>query len=563
MLPYINKPFEWLSGVVGASPDELKLIFSFLLSYPLAGLLKRVPDARPQYKNLFIISGGLFYLVGLFSLWAGIRTLFISSAVTYALAYYLPTSAYMPWIAFVFLMGHMAVSQLNRQFADNPSSVDITGAQMVLVMKLSAFAWNVFDGTLPEDQLSDFQKSRRILKLPGLLDYAGYVLFFPSLMAGPAFDYNEYRGWIDCSMFDVPATIDPAKKPPTRKKRKIPRSGTPAMMKLASGVIWIWAFLNLSKYYTHEVLLDDTYMNFNFLRRVLIMHMVGFTARCKYYGVWFMAEGSCILAGLGYNGVDPVTGKVYWNRLQNINPWGVETAQNSRAYLENWNMNTNKWLRYYIYLRVTPRNRKPGFRASLATFVTSAFWHGFYPGYYLSFILASFVQQAAKHYRRNIRPFFLDPVTQKPLPSKKYYDFASWLATQTTFSFVVTPFVILRLDQSLLAWSRVYFYAIVTTGASMAFFASPAKKQLRQMLEQRTREAGVKMVRSASTDSLTGRGREPVLGLSADPARDIDEAIRELREEVEKARAEGKDKIKIAGIGGEGSNGKVEGKKEL
>lgn len=31
----------------------VKLIFSFLLSYPLAGVLKRVPDARPEYKNLF------------------------------------------------------------------------------------------------------------------------------------------------------------------------------------------------------------------------------------------------------------------------------------------------------------------------------------------------------------------------------------------------------------------------------------------------------------------------------------------------------------------------------
>lgn len=316
----------------------------------------------------------------------------------------------MPWITFVFLMSHMALNQLERQFAANPADVDITGAQMVLVMKLSAFAWNVADGTLPEDQLSDFQKSRRILKLPGLLDYAGYVLFFPSLFAGPAFDYNEYKGWIECSMFDVPATLDPAKKPPTRKKRKIPRSGTPAMWKLASGLVWIYAFLNLSKWYSHDVLLGDRFMTNGFLRRVFIMHMVGFTARTKYYGVWFLAEGSCILAGLGYNGVDPVTGKVSWNRLQNINPWGVESAQNSRAYLENWNMNTNKWLRYYIYLRVTPRNRKPGFRASMATFVTSAFWHGFYPGYYMAFVMAGFVQTAAKRSSSHfppITPLFL------------------------------------------------------------------------------------------------------------------------------------------------------------
>ncbi|KAI0540906.1 membrane-bound O-acyltransferase domain-containing protein 1 [Xylaria digitata] len=518
------------------SQHAVKLIFSFLLSYPLAGLLKRVPDNRPDYKNLFIISGGLFYLVGLYSLWSGIRTLFISSAVTYGLASYLRTSPYMPWIAFVFLMGHMAVNQLSRQFADSPSAVDITGAQMVMVMKLSAFAWNVFDGTLPEDHLSDHQKDRRIIKLPGLLDYAGYVLFFPSLFAGPAFDYNEYRGWIDCSMFDVPATVDPAKKPPTRKKRKIPRSGTPATWKMVCGLLWVLAFLNLSKWYSPDVLFTDRYMTYSFIRRIFTLHMVGFTARTKYYGVWFLAEGSCILAGLGYNGIDPATGRVSWNRLQNINPWGVESAQNSRAYLENWNMNTNKWLRYYIYLRVTPRNRKPGFRASMATFVTSAFWHGFYPGYYLAFVLASFVQTAAKHYRRNVRPFFLDPVTQKPLPNKKYYDFISWLATQTTFSFAAAPFIILGFKESLQVWSRVNYYAIFTTFATLAFFASPAKVQLRKMLEDKSRQAGGRLSRTTSTDSINGTRQEPVLGLSADPAKDINEAIQEIQVEVEKAK---------------------------
>jgi lysophospholipid acyltransferase len=532
MLPYINKPFELLSGVVGASPDELKLIFSFLLSYPLAGLLKRIPDTRPDYKNLFIISGGLFYLVGLYSLWTGIRTLFISSAVTYSLAHYLRTSPYMPWIAFVFLMGHMAVNQLTRQFANNPSVIDITGAQMVMVMKLSAFAWNVFDGTLPEDQLSDHQKDRRIIKLPGFLDYAGYVLFFPSLFGGPAFDYNEYRGWIDCSMFDVPATVDPAKKPPTRKKRKIPRSGTPATWKMVCGLLWVLAFLNLGKWYSPDVLFTDRFTTYSFVRRVFTLHMVGFTARTKYYGVWFLAEGACILAGLGYNGVDPATGRVSWNRLQNINPWGVESAQNSRAYLENWNMNTNKWLRYYIYLRVTPRNRKPGFRASMATFVTSAFWHGFYPGYYLAFVLASFVQTAAKQYRRNIRPFFIDPVSQKPLPSKKYYDFASWLATQTTFSFVAAPFIILGLKDSLEVWSRVNYYAVITTFSTLAFFASPAKSYVRKMLEKKSREAGGRLSRTTSAENL----KEPVLGLSADPGKDINEAIQQFQVEVEKAK---------------------------
>lgn len=338
----------------------------------------------------------IFYLVGLFSLWGGLRTLFIASAGTYALASYLPTSPYMPWMAFVFLMGHMAINQLERQFQGNPEVMDITGTQMVLVMKLSAFAWNVFDGTLPDSELSELQQARKVEKLPGILDYAAYVLFFPSLMAGPAFDYNEYRNWIDTTMFNVPPTVDPSKKPPTRFKRKIPRSGTPAMWTMASGLGYILLFLKFGGWFYPEWMLEDGFVQSGILRRIFYLHMVGLTVRFKYYGAWFLAEGSCILAGLGYNGVDPKTGKVSWDRLQNVSPWGVETGTNSRAYLENWNMNTNKWLRNYIYLRVTPKGQKPGFRASMATFVTSAFWHGFYPGYYLTFILASFVQTAAK-----------------------------------------------------------------------------------------------------------------------------------------------------------------------
>lgn len=33
----------------------VKLTFSFLLSYPLAGILKRLPDGKPLQKNIFII----------------------------------------------------------------------------------------------------------------------------------------------------------------------------------------------------------------------------------------------------------------------------------------------------------------------------------------------------------------------------------------------------------------------------------------------------------------------------------------------------------------------------
>ncbi|KIM95007.1 hypothetical protein OIDMADRAFT_134806 [Oidiodendron maius Zn] len=530
MLPYINAPFEYVAGILGASPDELKLIFSFILSYPLAGLLKRVPDRRPELKNLLIIGVSLFYLVGLFDLWSGARSLAISSVAAYCIAAYIQ-GPFMPWISFVFQMGFLSINQLTRQFLNDPGVIDVTGAQMVLVMKLTTFCWNVADGRLPDKDLSDFQRERAIKQLPGIVDFAGYVLFFPSLFAGPTFDYVDYRRWIETTLFEVPAGVDPSRKPKTRKQRKIPRSGTPAAWKAATGAFWVFVYLQLSANYYPQYLSGDEYMKYGFLRRIFILHMLGFTTRTKYYGVWALTEGACILSGLGFKGVDPETGKVSWDRLMNVNPWGVEMAQNTRAYLGNWNINTNNWLRNYVYLRVTPRGKKPGFRASMATFITSAFWHGFYPGYYLSFVLASFVQTVAKNLRRYIRPFFLDPKTSQPTSYKIYYDIASYLTTQLTFSFVVCPFVTLTLSASLLVWSRVYFYAIIGTGLATAFFASPAKAYLVKQLNNRSGASGAKLARTKSQESIAAK--EPVLGLPPNPEKDFQEIVQEVKAEFE------------------------------
>lgn len=366
-------------------------------------------------------------------------------------------------------------------------------------------------------------------------------------MVGPSFDYAEYRRWIETTMFEVPAGTDPSRMPPTRKKRKIPRSGTPAAWKAAAGLAWIFLFLKFSGWYNSELVVGDQYMKYGFLRRVWILQMLGFTSRLKYYGVWSLTEGACILSGLGYKGIDPKTGRVQWNRLQNVNPWGIETAQNTRAYLEGWNMNTNNWLRNYMYLRVTPKGKKPGFRASLATFVTSAFWHGFYPGYYLTFILGAFLQTVAKSlsfpcttfyllltvtdFRRHVRPFFLTPDGQRPTPYKRYYDVLSYVTTQVAFCFTTAPFVLLTLPDSLLVWARVYFYAIIGVAASVAFFASPAK----QWLDQHLRARNHPIPRSASQETLDGT----LMGLPSDPGRDFDEAMQEVRDEVEARRRKG------------------------
>lgn len=134
--------------------------------------------------------------------------------------------------------------------------------------------------------------------------------------------------------------------------------------------------------------------------------------------------------------------------------------------------------------------------------------------------------------RRHIRPFFLTPDGTRAMPSKRYYDIASWLATQLTLSFAVLPFVILGFGDSMTVWSRVYFYGIIGTIGSLIFFASPAKALLNNRLKRRNRPH---VMRTVSQETV----RPPTLGLPNDPERDFDEAVAEIRGEIESRRRRG------------------------
>lgn len=58
-------------------------------------------------------------------------------------------------------------------------------------------------------------------------------------------------------------------------------------------------------------------------------------------------------------------------------------------------------------------------------------------------------------YRRHLRPFFLDADLITPTKYKKYYDIISWLVIMSTYNYVVQPFIILSIWDSLRLWGRL------------------------------------------------------------------------------------------------------------
>lgn len=476
MFTKLQAQIAYFATVIGVDEALFNILLCALLSFPFSAVFKRLPDRNYLLKNLYVVVVSAFYVFGILNLRSGFLTMMISSSGCYFITRYLRTSS-MPWINFLFLMVHLAYSHLHSQFFKvyDPKIIDITGAQMVLVMKLSAFGWNVHDGRQPKEALTEYTKTRAIKKHPNLLPYIGYVFFYPSVLTGPAFDYIDYDKFVHSTLFDDV----PEDKRPGKRKRRIPRSGRQAAYKVAQGVFWAALFLILPKYVNLKYVLSGSLVEeHGFVYRLFYLWVLGLTHRLKYYTIWLIAEGACILCGIGYNGYDPKTDSFKWNRVQNIDPWAFETGQNVHTCLEAWNMNTNKWLKHYVYTRIATKGKRPGFKSTLFTFATSAFWHGTRPGYYLTFVLGAFMQTLGKLYRRNFRPIFLESDGKTPKRSKIFYDIVSLVVTQLAFGFASQPFVILDFRQSVYCWSTVYFYVPVATAVTLFAFKGPFRKQV-------------------------------------------------------------------------------------
>jgi lysophospholipid acyltransferase len=84
-------------------------------------------------------------------------------------------------------------------------------------------------------------------------------------------------------------------------------------------------------------------------------------------------QGASILTGLGFTGYTS-SGASLWEGAANVDIMNIEFAPNFKVLLDSWNMKTNVWLRECMYKRVTPKGKKGGFRESMLTFATSAFW---------------------------------------------------------------------------------------------------------------------------------------------------------------------------------------------
>ncbi|KAI8346158.1 MBOAT, membrane-bound O-acyltransferase family-domain-containing protein [Blakeslea trispora] len=315
----------------------------------------------------------------------------------------------------------MSICHLQRQWKgiEGDTQLDYSGALMILTIKLSSFGFNVLDGkSANQEQVSTHMK---ITQYPSLVQFYGWILFFAGFLAGPTCEYMDYIRFVESD--------------------EAPRDSLkPALQRLGKSMVFMVSLVTLAPQYNYFNALEPGFSKLSFPKKLFFIQLSAILTRFKYYFVWYLAEGACILSGFGFNGYDE-QGNACWDRLKNVNFLSCELAQSYKQLTANWNMGANRWLKNYVYLRLEPGSTK----TTLMTYVVSAVWHGFQPGFY------------CKQVRRTVRPLFLT-VDGKPMPYwKTAYDIATWIVSMGILNMFVPCFDLLLISRILHVWRSIYF----------------------------------------------------------------------------------------------------------
>ncbi|KAG0294472.1 lysophospholipid acyltransferase [Dissophora globulifera] len=451
--------FDPLSEAVSFPADQLRCLGALFLAYPLALVFRHLPANNPNIKHLASILTSFFLFIVIVDDLVGLLHLLGSSIAVWRVMASVK-GKWGPRIVFIGVMLHMSVSHLMRQLNDyRGEKIDHTGPQMILTMKLTSWAFSVQDGRRNPKELSKYQQEHAIATFPNLLHYLSYIFFFPGVLVGPTFEYMDYIRFIDLS--ELRDTKTGKIHWPSGRTKAAMTSFFFSLIALASLAI---LGPKLDVLWT----LDPAFKALHFALRFGYVMLAAFAARFKYYAVWKMAEGACVLAGFGYNGQDPKTGEARWDASSNIDIFNYEAGESIKALSDSWNKGTNKWLKNSVYFRVVKPGAKPGAVETFSTFAVSALWHGFYPGYYLMFISSAFALTAGKLLRAHVRPRFVSATTGK---TPRWYNALGIVATQITMNYLSMSFLILSFKESVALWKDLYY--AVHIGIAVVILLTP------------------------------------------------------------------------------------------
>ena len=330
-------------------------------------------------------------------------------------------------------------------------AMSLTGTLMTMAVKVSMFGYHMHDGllikkgattlsTLPH--IDTQRKGTAITTSPTYLEYLAYMFDFMGGLVGPLFTFREYFDFIN-------REGDFLKIDTISYKRQVIKS-----IVRAFSILGFYLYLDSTGIFTKSALisnLDQVFAPLPFHYRIGVLSLALASCRFVYYAVWSLTEVTCVISGIAY--IPPY----HFTRSRNVNLRAVESCVNTNQMTSNWNIRTSDtWLKQCIYQRfekvpswipgrVARLMSRKGL-ANLITKLTSAIWHGWYPGYPISFLSLGLMSVTESVIRQR-----LHPLIPEKLLNSKFASLVAWLHTWSSVNVFFGPFVVLT-------WERIHAF---------------------------------------------------------------------------------------------------------
>lgn len=202
------------------------------------------------------------------------------------------------------------------------TEIEITFTQMVLVMNLTTFAWNVHDGrrkievsarkpvaramkltsrssTLGRKRLDSSMSPARspssatgALPSPSLASWTESSFFFPAMLIGPSVDYATYDSLVTGTIYKTAPPGTGAEQEKAAKRRTPYGRRRVAYLHFVIGLAFLGVYAVYGGRGSYARILGPDWMKWGILTKFGFVQFAGFIARTKYYAVWSLSEVS-------------------------------------------------------------------------------------------------------------------------------------------------------------------------------------------------------------------------------------------------------------------------------
>jgi len=453
-----------ISKILGTPKDQITLILTILSIIPLSLINHFIKGKNFRLLYSFIIG---FYLQ--YSIYGkGIIHTLISTIITYLFMKYLgrKISAFVILIGTMIYLSTLNIIKMFHKYGEWALDDESTIYMMVLC-KLSSMAFSYEDGEKNDkDFISIHQREYKIINCPSLLEILSFVYFYPTCIIGPSLEYKDFINWIN---FEGPY------KNLYNNKKLIFFKGLEYFI-YSFIVMGLYAFLG--PYFPIEKIADINFRKkLNYPYFMLYLWISCILYRTKYYSGWILSYSTFIWNGIAYSEKKDKNGliKKDFECCSYGSFFYGEFGLNPNENFNYWNRSVHLWLKYSVFTRVINlpfKIFKNNYSlAQMITFIFSAFWHGFYSSYYITFLLLFFLMNGNGTL---IKLGFYDYVR------KNYFLMvivSIW--TAIVFSSIGIFFYNLNWDKAIYSTLNMNFFPFITVGIYNCFrfvFKVPKKK---------------------------------------------------------------------------------------